>query len=257
VKKALIILQFCEADRDTAMSLARLIADLEQSKSEYADFMFSSTYGVAHDPEIVDYVKSKFDVLLHTCKNDVRGWPQGPGNQVQELFYHLFIGTRDKGWTYPYAHLIEPDAVPLSRDWIRKLYEEWHENGHPQKFMGAWMATSAFDCKVAHLNGNMMFDPSYLRENKFWRWLTACSWDTGFSTSIIPNAKASRQMWNEYRMGTIHNRCHPTELKEKLFMKQMNTDPNHPLYNQELSIVYHHGCKLPQAIDIVRATLLQ
>ena len=52
--------QFWEGDKDQAMELARLIADIEPSFREDVEVMFTARFDCRHDNKAIDYVSKKF-----------------------------------------------------------------------------------------------------------------------------------------------------------------------------------------------------
>ena len=65
--KILLALQFWKGDKDQAMRVARLIADLEPRHTDFADFLFVSRFDCEQDLATVEYVSQKFNV--HTYVN--------------------------------------------------------------------------------------------------------------------------------------------------------------------------------------------
>ncbi len=59
MSKILIALQFWKGDRDMAMKLARLMADLEPKHSDDADVLFISRFDTMQDVDAVKYVSRK------------------------------------------------------------------------------------------------------------------------------------------------------------------------------------------------------
>lgn len=157
--KILLAIQFWKGDKERAMQVARLIADLEPRHSDQADFLFVSRFDCTHDDDTVKYVSRKFNV--HTYINRSRGelWPHGCNT--------LWFGTMDWIFSYGMAERIPPykavltfeaDAFPLVPNWVSMLSEEWDQA--KVKILGAMQIYPA-----RHINGNAMFscDPAFLK----------------------------------------------------------------------------------------------
>ncbi len=256
MNKILLVLQFSPGDRDVAFELTKLIVDLEDGICPYADLMFSASYGTRHDHEIIAIAKRKFaTVYTHTCLENVTGWPAGPNSQVREVVADVFVGHRDRGWNYSAFMLMEPDFVPLSKDWIKQLYDEWMEK--PTGVLGAWMSSGMFWCYSEHINGNCLISPDFVKKHKFFRTHSIGSWDTYQSTTMLPEARASRLIFNDYRINSQHNPLPAgVTLEDYLFSDKKYPD-NHPLSGKVIRPCYYHGSKGFEAINIVRKRLLK
>lgn len=256
MRKLLLVLQFYPGDRDVAFALTRLILDLEDGVCPYADLMLSASYGTKHDPAIVELAKKKFaNVYTHSCHDAITGWPSGPNSQVREVVSDVFVGHRDRGWDYAAFMLMEPDFVMTRKTWIEELFNEWHHGGS-QQILGAWMSSGMFWCYSEHINGNMLISPDFVKENKFFRTHANGSWDTYTAPIVLPKARASKLIWNDYRINSVHNPLpEGVSLEDYLFSPKRYPD-NHPLKGQEIRPVYFHGSKGYEAINIVRKKLL-
>jgi hypothetical protein len=122
----LIALQFWQGDREPAMRLARLLADLEPHKSETVDFLFSARFDCTHDHSTVDYVSRKFNVHKWVNRRRGVGWPHGCNE--------LWLGTIEWVWRMMEARRIphykailnfEADCAPLKPGWADILAGLW------------------------------------------------------------------------------------------------------------------------------------
>jgi hypothetical protein len=75
--KILITIPFWNGDKDQAMKLARLLADLQPVHSTTADVLFVSRFDTKHDKQTIDYVSRKFNVYYHVSQRREVGWPHG------------------------------------------------------------------------------------------------------------------------------------------------------------------------------------
>lgn len=163
--KILIALQYYAGDRELAMQQARLIADLEPSFSEAADFLFMSRFDCKHDAETIKQVSRKFRCQQYRCRRRGVGWPIGPN----ELFFGLaeYVYHKIEAGQIPHYKAFlafEADCVPLSRSWIAQLSNAWDE---AQKRKLTFVAGALVQYPEQHVNGNMMLSGDL----KFLHWL--------------------------------------------------------------------------------------
>lgn len=255
MNKILLVLQFSPGDRDVAFELTKLIVALEDGICPYADLMFSASYGTRHDHEIIAIAKRKFaTVYTHTCLDNVTGWPAGPNSQVREVVADVFVGHRDRGWNYSAFMLMEPDFLMTRKTWIKELYDDW--NSGDQQVLGAWMSENMFWCQTAHINGNCLISPAFVKENKFFRSHPNGSWDTYFNSIMLPKARASKLIWNDYRLDSQHNPLpNGVSLEDYVFSPKRYPD-NHPLAGQDILPAYFHGLKGFKGVNLARKKLL-
>lgn len=256
MRKLLLILQFSPYDKEVAKELLKLLVELEPEVCPYADFMFSASFETSVDPWMVELAKTRFSrVYTHQCHEPIKGWPYGPNSQVREVVSDVFVGHRDRGFDYAAFMLMEPDFVPLARYWIVQLYNEWHYGGS-QQILGAWMQSGQFFCYSTHINGNMLIDPQFVKNNKFFRTVANGSWDTYMAPIILPVARPSKLIWNDYRINSVHNPLEAGVTLEKHLFSAKRYPDNHPLAGQDIWPCYFHGSKGLEAISIVRKKLL-
>lgn len=150
-RKLLIVLNYWNGDRDMALKLADLIADLEPSRNMKADFMFHRRFDAEKMPSALkDRLSEKFEVVhdIKCRRMNAVGYPYGPN----EMFYDLVerMNNREYQMDY-YAFLnMEADCCPLSPDWIDKMIEAYDEAYHERKSATGHVVTHA---SMTHLNG--------------------------------------------------------------------------------------------------------
>ena len=241
MKKILACLQYYSGDQAIARQVARLIADLEPDKSKYADFMFAMRWDGQHDMETVQYVARKFD-QVHTFKSERKntGWPSAPNNLALETYGRFCLRIRQKLWDYAALLLIEPDCVPLTRDWLKQLHEEWHER--EQLVLGFMYGSSAHP--VQHINGNCLISPRFQKVcPDFHASPATVGWDVRHAPAMLRHGRASRLIWNDYARQSIS--C------EELFAAHHYAD-DHPLHGRDIFPVLFHGVKDDSALRAVR-----
>jgi hypothetical protein len=159
-----VALQFWQGDKEMAMKVARLIADLEPRHSDQADFLFSARFDCTHDSDTVRYVNGKFNTTTHITRNwRGTGWPFGC-NQTW-LGTHDFIYDQmnaKKMPAYKAILTLEADACPIRPDWIARLSDAWDSAG--VKCLGALIPPGPASTGGRHINGNALIsgDLSFL-----------------------------------------------------------------------------------------------
>lgn len=198
-RKMIIALQFWEGDKARAMHLARLIADLEPTKNTQVDFAFVARFDAKHDRDTVQKVSEKFDVWELTGTRRAIGWPHGCNELALDLFQQAGYRSKHGGpWANHKAlYLIESDVLPMCRNWLLRISDEWdvaQENG---KFiLGSWCP---FHSSVGHVNGNMLVAPDIaIRLKGLDRVPPRAGWDAYFATKFAPHWHKSVQMANHY-----------------------------------------------------------
>jgi hypothetical protein len=241
MRKLLIALQYHPGDQATANIVARMIADLEPEKSKYADFMFVTRWDGKHDRATIEHVARKFDqVRLFTTSRQSKGWPAAPNDVALETYGHFAQRVRLKLWDYAAIQLIEPDCVPLARDWIKQLHAEWHESD--QLCMGFIGHKSTHP--IEHINGNCMISPAFQKKCRgFYSAPPVDGWDVYHAPTMVEYSRASRLIWNDYARQSIT--C------DELFAAKRYPD-GHPLGGQDIWPALHHGVKGFDAIICVK-----
>lgn len=234
--KILLALQFWEGDKEQAMKVARLIADLETRHSDQADFLFVSRFDCTHDKKTLDHVSRKFNTYSYINRRRGTEWPHGCND--------LWFGTMD--WIYGvnvakrfpiYKSILtfEADSVPLIPNWISEISREW-DRAQPTKVLGAFQKSPG-----NHINGNAMFSGDIKFLKHIARDIGGCSPQGGWDFVLAPTFQ--RLGWRD----------------SKLFRSWWNY-PSMTLetFNQISSegVVLFHGTKDSSVIDLVRRRFL-
>lgn len=156
---------FWEGDREPAMKLARLIADLEPGHCDKADFLFVSRFDSKHDDATVRHVSRKFNVYTHTSKRRGTGWPMG----CNAIFFGMLEWAYHKmaaGMVPHYKSILVlgADGAPLRNDWI----EPFVTSQRPDVFMSGALILDPVNGHD-HINGDCALLSGDL---KFLKWLT-------------------------------------------------------------------------------------
>lgn len=196
MKKILLVLQCYHGDKAIAMELAKLIADLEPEVNQHADFMLVFRHDTEIDHVTARYVARKF-TAVHTFKNirQTDGWPQACNDLFFESYVHFCLKVKKGEWDYEAALFFESDCVPLARDWIRQLYEEWHA----QRKLILGYIYGAGEHPYPHVNGNLLISPQfYLKNPQFYGCSGVKGWDCAHAKTMLRQATESRLIYNDY-----------------------------------------------------------
>lgn len=167
--KILIMLAFWSGDRKQAFQLARLLADMEPQHSELADFLFVARFDDKQDPDTLQYVARKFNVLTHTSRRQETGWPRGCNGSFfggMEFVYHKMAAGQIP--RYKAIFNMGADSVPLDKNWLSNFCETWDSINRKQK---TYIAGALVDPKGdhPHINGDATFLSGDI---EFLKWLT-------------------------------------------------------------------------------------
>ncbi len=145
--KLTICLQFYSEDRAQAMRLARLIADIEHEYRSDVKFAFVARFDCEHDGATVNYVREKFQVVTANSRTKWTDWPGGPNAIAKDILSGSVALSIDGPLL-----MLEPDCVPVYRDWINIIVTEWLVGeGGGKWIVGAWRNSGPFEC--GHING--------------------------------------------------------------------------------------------------------
>lgn len=173
MSKLLLALQFYAGDKAAALDLARLIADIESSHSEAADFLFVARWDCDFDADVIAHVSRKFNVRTFRTRQRGKFWPFGPNCVWHDVMAHAFEQRREGRFPYKAILTFEADCVPLSRDWISRLSAEF--DSRHVKVLGCEQPHP-----IKHINGNALFscDQDFLKSlRKLGNCSPAIGWD--------------------------------------------------------------------------------
>jgi hypothetical protein len=163
----LIALLFWEGDKEQAMKLARLLADLEIGHSTKADFLFVSRFDSKVDPATVKYVSRRFNTYTHISRRRGVGWPVGCNSIFfggLEWIYHKMAAGQVPN--YKSVLILGADTTPLIKDWIDALAQAWNRvNAEKKTYVAGAMSEAG---GRMHINGDCMLLSGDL---KFLKWL--------------------------------------------------------------------------------------
>lgn len=209
----LIALQCHPDDCGQALALTQLICDIEPEKRKDVEFMISARMDTSAMTVqwIEDAARQKFETVhvLWGKRHEV-GWPDGPNAQWAETMMRASI-MRKSGKTKATGILtMEPDCVPMRKDWIEVVKMEWQRcqdigmkaigHFHPSPTSG-----NHPDRPAKHLNGNAIFKIGLLREFPALNGCPSTSgWDVFHSKTIIGFALDSDYFFQIYQLRHIN-----------------------------------------------------
>ena len=220
--KLLIALQYWTGDRDLAKRLAELIWRIRGDK----------------DPSLVMVGRSDCEPLVidapyffYATGDGPTGWPAGPNHMAVDLIKQIHYRYQFGGWgNFDAALLMEPDCIPVQKDWISQLEAEWDTVKEKAWMMGCWRASPDW---VGHINGNCVIRPDFaklvdLRVDPGLAWDCAIApqvKDHWHNTSLISNRYEERKVPDEVIM-TPYNaiKADPATLKPPVLVHGVKDD---------------------------------
>lgn len=194
-----ICLQFCPQDRPRAMELARLIAANESKPRSDAMFCFVNRFDTTGpDPVTFDAVNAKFYTEIHRTTTEQKGWPQGCNAMAIDTLRHAEWSTRFGSWHEATGiMLLEPDCIPVQKEWIDRLVAEWKPAFAAGKWiMGTWRDGGG---ELGHINGNCIVRPDFaqlVNFNGIPEWL---AWDCALSEQVHKHWHITHLICNRWK----------------------------------------------------------
>ncbi len=194
-----LCLQFHEADKPQAMELARFVADLERRPRDDVEFLFSRRFDCTQCLETFAYVAKKFPISTFKGPPHEVGWPQGPNGLALATMREIYH-RQDSPCSHNISGvlLMEPDDVPLARDWIDQLKAEWEiarENG-------AWIMGSVRQPAghpYPHCNGNCVIRPDFAALVDINRVPPGFAWDCSVAPQLQGRMHATGLIRNDFQ----------------------------------------------------------
>ena len=195
-----IILSFWRGDKDKAMSLARLLADIEPSRRNDVFLVFSRQKTTSMDEDIeraMRYCTEKFTVASFEAAVDESkpypGMAFDPWASAMAWFSNAYY---DGKIPCENAFFCEPDGFPLRATWINDLKKAHQETlllG--KRVTGPRMRFGGHD----HINGTMVIHASLWQDRpSLHRCTSHLAWDVFHGRVLINEAGPSQIIRNEY-----------------------------------------------------------
>jgi hypothetical protein len=238
------------------------MADIEDQPQSKMAFMFCPRRDCIVDTVVEQKVREKFtDVKTYRCANLAAGWPSGPNAMVHEI-YSMFVkkchSTGNDRWNYAAIFFGEPDCIPLCKDWVDRIYREWHECdwswplGNRQLVLGHWLTRYDNAHGLVHINGNLLLSPEFLAAYPAFTQTRLGAWDTTHCRALLAHARPSKTIYSDYGVGKDPSK--PWLGCEDLFKQRTLTGP-FPMERVFTHPAYLHGVKDLRSIGCVRSKL--
>jgi hypothetical protein len=232
--------------------LLRLLCALEKEKRSDVVMMLTHRYDMKVDPKIVAEVSEKFDVVVHVTTKRGNGWPEGPNAMFSDGYTKVVNMTRS-GMKVSGVMFIECDCVPLAENWIDLIKAEWEEARKEGKLvLGPWLEKA--DANMRHINGNCVLSPLFWKECRgIFNCPPQIAWDAYHASAMMANAKPSRTIFSDYKLGSDEN---PWKGDADLWKERSYGAKENPLYGEKFKPCWLHGSKLMKGILAAKKRLL-
>lgn len=253
MKKLLLNFQMCPLDVELGKELLALLCDLEDAPREDVIFMLTRRFDMPEDKALCDVVRQKFpNFISYQTKRQGIGWPSGPNDMFGDSYMNAVMLARG-GMPIDAVFFMECDCIPLRKDWLNEIIKEWEGAKKDGKLaLGPWLEEG--DCSIRHLNGNCVLSIDLCRNVRgIFHSPSRIAWDAYHGNNILANAKPSRLIFSDYRLGTLDN---PWRGDEYLWEPKRYWSEKNPLYGQALNPAYLHGSKTNLGVQAVRKKLL-
>lgn len=200
--KLLIAIPYYNGDRDKALSLAGLITAIEPAFRDDVEICFVPRLdAIPPTPLEMKPLMRKFSsVHWYLTQSPDVGHPKGSNGQARDFFNEAQRRYFHGEWRHIEAILyLEPDSVPIARDWINQLMREWaFGKKYAQAYVVGCFRSEGVD--VPHINGVALYAPDVAHRFDFSVTKGTLGWDSAMAeqfsqawmkTSLISN------LWKE------------------------------------------------------------
>lgn len=202
----ILALQYWNGDREQAIRLARLMADVEREKRSDVVFLFVHRMDAQPpDKATIEHVATKFPrVHVHKGVRPGAGHPAGCNSLWTDVALKLYSmqSMAKYAWTF------EADNVPIRRDWINRLKQEMVLMEATGAMVGGFYhAASTKPLQFEHINGNMLVRCDFAQK---FQQIFSCppniAWDIYMARHVLPYARPGGWIYNAYRQIGWHCR---------------------------------------------------
>lgn len=233
----LVALFFCHKDRQQALNLLRWITELGGVQRHELLLAYNMTVANAGTQvELLAEARKTFSnvIDLPPYDEDERGWPFS-ANHAWQMVARQIENPHPKALPSSQPWLwLEPDAVPLSPDWLDKIEAEYKRAGKP--FMGMEVKESG----SPHLSGVSVYPPSISGATTRLHTLDSQAFDIYFAPDFLPFAHFTNLIQHVYWATRNPER-------EAQFRTPEDFAQLHP------EAVLFHRCKSGELVDYLRA----
>lgn len=243
--KLMLALQYYEGDKDQAMELADLLADIQEAKpNDNCEFLLSYHAKASPPPEeIVKKLSKVFTLHVNKGLRLETGHPGGCNALWHDTMHYCTLLNKRHPKRYGGVFTFEGDGVPLYLDWVNRLSQEWYESlgiyalGH---------VSGPPEHPVTHMNGNAIFPMDITMQLRLTGCVGTLSWDFAHAPKLSKNWKASKLIYNDYAQRNM--------TEGRLFGEKTRTAI--PYCGEKIQPVWVHGVKDDSARKLVREKLL-
>lgn len=236
-----LCLQCCPLDLEQAFELVKLICDIEKHQRPDGEFflVYRKDCPLWVSKEFNKLAGPKFArVIAREARNFDTGWPGGSNMLAASAFIEMTILRREGICQNSGFLLFEPDCVPMSKDWLDRLSDEWERTQQLGKeAFGHWHG-GCESVPELHLNGNAVFMTAFYDMHPDMIIGSANQgWDFFYRHKFLPISRDSNlifQHWNRYGFS----------LEE---FQGIEKNGEHP--------VFFHGIKTPEGRAFARQLL--
>jgi hypothetical protein len=192
-----LVLQFWEGDKEAAMRLARLLADIEPQERDDVLFVFAPQRGTVTTPEMRATYTRVGEVFPYTIiPADVDPTKKYPGicfDAWSSVVRRLLDAWYD-GNGFADAFFFEADGFPTRTNWIDRLRE-----AHRETILAGKSITGARMRVNDHINGTLCMRLRFWADNPgLHRCPPAEPWDVFHGSALVAASHPSRIICNEH-----------------------------------------------------------
>jgi len=194
-KVMVIALQYHEGDKADAMRLMRLIADIEGGWRDDVYFLCVHTAEAGPSWENIRLLRGMM-VYDYAVVGAPKGWPAGPNFMAKAALDEILRRWLYAGWNeIDGVLLLEPDCIPIQRDWIDQLMAEWKI----ALAAGKWMMGTWRDGGGGHINGNCAVRPDFARLVDFNNVPKDLAWDCAIAPYVKDHWHVTNLICNRWK----------------------------------------------------------
>ena len=227
-----LALQFWKGDRAKALSLARLLADIEPTRRSDVALYLCCDASAEQDDELIttlQHCEGKFSVGTFQSSGAVAGYPGGPNalwSATMEHFCQEWLAGRLR---FESVFTFEADGAPLRRDWIAELIKAHQETLCHRLLITASIQHHHFQ---RHPNGNLIAHVTTIRNYP--------------ELSSTPPG----QPWDMFHHVTLCRLArHDPVIRSEHQSRRWNAEP---LTSMAKETAWLHGCQDNSAINFAR-----
>lgn len=199
--KLLIALQFWSGDREQAMRLAQLIAENEPARRDDVMFCFFNRSDCEPvDRETLGKMLMKMDAFSRVSMTVDRetDWPDACNAMAIDVLRQSAFQWKFGPWhDISGVLLLEPDCIPIARDWIDQVKKEWAAAFIDGKWlMGTWRDGGG---DLGHINGNMVVRPDFAQLVDFTQVYPGLAWDCALAPQLHTHWQVTYLMCNRWK----------------------------------------------------------